>query len=100
MSAARVLAALAASALLVACGGAEPRSESAANRPAIARVHASKCGACHAPPEPGTHARETLVAAFDRHRRQNRVRLSPTEWNEMVDFLADPQNSRRTAITR
>jgi hypothetical protein len=100
VSGVRVLLALAAPLLVVACGGAEPRSELAASRPPIAGVHARRCGACHAPPEPGTRTRDALDAAFGRHRSQNRVRLSPAEWTEMVDFLAQPQNSRRSANTR
>lgn len=100
MSAARVLLAIAAPLLVVACAGAEPRTESAANRPPIAGVHASNCGACHAPPEPGTRTRDALDAAFSRHRSQKRVRLSPDEWTQMADFLAAPQNSRRAANTR
>jgi hypothetical protein len=36
--------------------------------------------------EPGSHSREALEAAFVRHR--TRLRLTETQWSELVEFLA------------
>src|SRR5580704_9210519 len=52
----------------------------------IARVHQSRCGACHVPIEPGERTRPELDAALARHRR--RVRLTQGEWARMIDYLA------------
>jgi hypothetical protein len=73
-----------------ACTGSAPRAdgaEGARTEPAhIVTVHVSKCGACHAPVEPGTRSREDIERALARH--QKRLRLSPDEWSAMVDYLA------------
>src|SRR5262249_23698908 len=53
----------------------------------IASIHASKCGACHTPVEPGTRSRPHIEAAMKRHRA--RARLSEPEWSALVDFLAE-----------
>ncbi|HTB73508.1 MAG TPA: hypothetical protein VK762_09710 [Polyangiaceae bacterium] len=55
----------------------------------IAAIHASKCGACHSPPNPRTRSREYLEDALSRHRK--RVHLSRDEWAEMTDYLAIPE---------
>jgi hypothetical protein len=55
----------------------------------IAAIHASKCGACHSPPNPRTRSREYLEDALSRHRK--RVHLSSDEWAEMTDYLAIPE---------
>ncbi|HZU81940.1 MAG TPA: hypothetical protein VE987_03440 [Polyangiaceae bacterium] len=65
----------------------------------IAAIHASKCGRCHAPPEPKTRTREHLADAFGRHR--TRLRLSAEQWAALVDYLgageaAAPAASERT----
>jgi hypothetical protein len=57
-------------------------------RDAIAKVHASKCGSCHTPPDPDTRTREHIEDAFSRHRK--RVRLTDEQWAMMVDYLALP----------
>jgi hypothetical protein len=59
----------------------------------IARVHASKCGSCHTPPDPETRTRPHIEEAFSRHKK--RVRLTSEEWAMMVDYLAVPDG--RTA---
>ncbi len=75
---------------LAACAAAAPRDGSTdpADR-AIAAVHVSKCGACHAAPDPKTRTREYLEDALSRHKR--RVRLTRDEWAEMLDYLAMPE---------
>ena len=55
-------------------------------RPAIAAIHARKCGSCHTPPEPKSRTRVELDAALGRHK--NRVRLTPAQWALMIDYLA------------
>jgi hypothetical protein len=79
---------------LVACAGApSPSGSSEAAERDIARLHASKCGACHTAPAPKTRTREHLEDAFTRHKR--RVRLTSEEWVELTDYLALPEG--RTA---
>jgi hypothetical protein len=72
--------------LVAAC---EPAASPGA--PPIASLHASRCGKCHAPPEPGSHTRAQLEGVFGRHR--GRARLSPEEWSAMVDYLAAPEGA-------
>jgi hypothetical protein len=92
MSARRVvsLAWVALAPWLGACAAATPPDGSTA-RPdgAIAAIHASKCGACHTPPDPKTRTRPYVEEALSRHRK--RVRLRSEEWAEMVDYLAMPE---------
>ncbi len=57
--------------------------------PPIARVWASRCGACHTPVEPGTRTRAHIEEALARH--HTRVALSDDEWAAMRDFLAKPE---------
>ena len=80
-------------AILPACASS-PRapSESSGDAPPIAKVHRAKCANCHEPPEPGIRPRADLDAAVARHR--SRLKLSPTEWAAMVDFLAAPASPR------
>ncbi len=75
---------------LAACAAAPAPSGSTAPTEgiAIAKVHASKCGSCHSPPQPDTRTREHIEDAFSRHKR--RVRLTNEEWAMMVDYLAMP----------
>jgi hypothetical protein len=69
----------------VACG--RP-AETSGEGPSVARLHASKCGSCHVPVEPGTRSRSHLESAFARHEAQKRVRLTAQEWDAMVEYLA------------
>lgn len=81
--------ALAASVVLAGCSGATSSPASSAgspDAPPIARVHRSKCGACHAPVEPGTRSRADIEAALRRHR--NRVHLTERQWADLVEYLA------------
>lgn len=64
------------------------RQSAAAGGGVITMLHASKCGKCHAPPEPQSHSRDELEAAFGRHRE--RVRLTTAQWAAMLDYLAPP----------
>jgi|SRR5580704_11628292 hypothetical protein len=92
MSAGRVvsLAWLALGPALAACAaGAPPGGSTEPAERAIAAVHLTKCGACHAPPDPKTRTREYLEDAFSRHKK--RVRLTSSEWAEMTDYLAMPE---------
>jgi hypothetical protein len=63
------------------------------SRSGIAKIHATRCGGCHVPPEPGSHSRADLEKAFARH--QKRARLTHEEWREMVEFLATPDQQAR-----
>jgi hypothetical protein len=57
----------------------------------IARVHQSRCGACHTPVEPGQRSRAELASALARHGK--RVRLTQGEWAQMIDYLAARENA-------
>jgi hypothetical protein len=72
-------------------GQGAPAASSADSPPPIARIHTTKCGSCHTPPEPKTRARAALDAAFARHRDQKRAILSPEQWDAMRDYLARPE---------
>ncbi len=78
---------------MAACASAPPPGARGASvepaEQAIAAVHVSKCGSCHAAPGPKTRTREHLEDAFARHKK--RVRLTNDEWAEMVDYLAMPE---------
>jgi hypothetical protein len=75
---------------LGACAAATPPDgTTASGESAIAAIHASKCGACHTPPDPRTRTREYVEQALSRHRK--RVRLSSEEWAEMTNYLAIPE---------
>jgi hypothetical protein len=77
----------------VGCG-ASPQSSATPQAPRAAVVASvdgehiwrSKCGSCHTPVDPGSHGRDALVDALSRHRK--RVRLDPTQWQAVTDFLA------------
>jgi hypothetical protein len=75
---------------LGACSAARPPDGSTAPAErAIAAIHASRCGACHTPPDPRTRTRQYALEALSRHRK--RVRLSNDEWAEMANYLAIPE---------
>jgi hypothetical protein len=78
---------------LAACASAPSPGGSTASsdRNAIATVHTSKCGSCHAPPAPKTRTRDHLEEALSRHKR--RVHLTREEWAAMVDYLAMPEGN-------
>jgi hypothetical protein len=71
---------------LVACAPSAPAASSAESGNEIAKIHRSKCGACHVHVEPGERTRAELETALSRHRR--RARLTEAQWSEMVDYLA------------
>jgi hypothetical protein len=52
----------------------------------IVVLRAQKCGSCHALPEPKSHTRADLEGASLRHK--NRVRLTPSQWARLIDYLA------------
>jgi hypothetical protein len=68
---------------LTGCADAprEPRAE----EPPIAAVWRARCGACHAPVQPGERSAETLRAAAKRH--EKRVHLAAAEWDALVAWL-------------
>ncbi len=78
---------------LTACAAAPAPGEWATptERDAIATMHVSKCGSCHAPPVPKTRTRQHIEDAFSRHKK--RVRLTDEEWAMMVDYLAMPEGN-------
>jgi hypothetical protein len=83
----RALLSVAAAVPLLACVGcSSTRPSNIADGPPIAAVHASKCGACHVPVEPGTRSREQLEGAFTRHQR--RLHLTQEQWQQMIEYLA------------
>lgn len=49
-------------------------------------LRTQKCARCHAPPEAMHHTRAELETILGRHR--SRARLTPEEWDAMVDLLA------------
>jgi hypothetical protein len=63
-------------------------AENADHAPSVATLHASKCGSCHVPVEPGTRSRSHLETAFARHEAQKRVKLTAEQWDAMVEYLA------------
>jgi hypothetical protein len=74
---------------LIACGASTPSAGSPpAPDAAIAALHDRKCGACHAPPQPGTRTSEELEAAFTRHKK--RVHLTSAQWRAMTEYLVAP----------
>jgi cytochrome c5 len=72
--------------------GAAPESSEAsaptasAGAPEIARIHRSRCGACHQRVEPGARTRPVLEEALSRH--HTRVHLTDEQWAAMIDYLA------------
>jgi len=88
--------ALAALAVLPACGEATPASKVASATQVtsaddgelrdVRSIHRSRCGNCHVRVEPGTRSRAQLNDAFTRHHK--RVRMNDREWASMVDYLA------------
>jgi hypothetical protein len=86
----------AACAILVACGGASSSSTHPAtvssDEPQAASVWRSKCGSCHVPVEPGSHTRDAIETALQRHHK--RVRLSDEQWTQLVDFLAPKEQAK------
>jgi hypothetical protein len=70
------------------CGAAGGGQDATSTAPAteIARIHRTKCGACHVRVEPGERTRAQIEAALPRHR--TRVHLREEQWAEMVDYLA------------
>ena len=76
---------------LAGCGGAGQGNEAESPAPAsaIARVHKSRCGACHVRVEPGERTRAELEVALARHHK--RVHLTDEQWQAMIDYLAGAQ---------
>lgn len=97
---ARVLTAGLVAALLAACGGA-PVAGAGDTPPGateIARVHRTRCGACHLRVEPGERSRAELEAALAKHRK--RVPLREEQWSEMIDYLAAAPSTAANAPSR
>lgn len=78
-----------------ACGASAPAATMPASEApsagAVARAEGehiwrSKCGSCHTPVDPGSHARGQIVEALSRHR--TRLRLASTQWQAVTEFLA------------
>lgn len=67
-------------------GCAEPAHTPRADEPAIATVWRARCGACHAPVQPGERSEEALRAAAKRH--EKRVHLAAAEWDALVAWLS------------
>jgi hypothetical protein len=89
IAAARRIAFGAACASITACSAAAPSPR--AEEPPIVAIWRARCGACHAPVEPGTRGTSALRAAEKRHAK--RVHLAPEEWDALVAWLAS-QRSR------
>ena len=77
-------AAIAALALgLGAC--ASTANEPRVAEPPIASVWRARCGACHAPVQPGERSFDALRAAAKRH--DKRVHLAAAEWDALIAWL-------------
>jgi hypothetical protein len=81
----RSFRALAVAALGLA-GCSAPAHGPRAEEPAIAAVWRARCGACHAPVQPGELREATLRAAAKRH--DKRVHLAAAEWDALVAWLS------------
>jgi hypothetical protein len=68
-----------------------------ASREEIARLHRSRCGACHVRVEPGQRSREVLDAALTRHRK--RVSMYEEQWAAMIDYLAPARAGAKDETT-
>jgi hypothetical protein len=76
--------------LVVACASTPPPGDASDDTArSVARLHTSKCNACHTAPAPKTRTREHLEDAFTRHKR--RVSLTSEEWADLTDYLAMPE---------
>jgi hypothetical protein len=84
MARARVSAVVVIALGLAGCGStaSAPRAE----EPASAAVWRARCGACHAPVQPGERSVTALRAAAKRHAK--RVHLAAAEWDALVAWLA------------
>lgn len=54
--------------------------------PAIVELWHARCNQCHVPVQPGTRERAALRPALERHKK--RARLSASDIDELVDYLA------------
>ena len=79
---------------LAACSGASTNAaESPTPGSGDARaIRGHVCARCHALPEAGQHTRVELEAIVQRHR--TRARLTPRQWESMIDLLAIPDETR------
>jgi hypothetical protein len=80
-------------ALLSACGGgpgAVATTPTAGGGVAFdpAATNRAKCGACHAPFDPGGHTKADLEKVLKVHQAEKRVALRQDEWQQMIDYLA------------
>jgi Skp family chaperone for outer membrane proteins len=66
-------------------GCSAPTHAPHAEEPAIAAVWRARCGACHAPVQPGERSAEALRAAAKRH--DKRVHLAAAEWDALIAWL-------------
>jgi hypothetical protein len=82
-----------------ACGGrtVAATDPGRVTQPPIVQIYLGRCGMCHERVAVGTHSRQDLDQALMRHRK--RLRLSPEQWTQLVDYLAAQRNrpSRETA---
>jgi hypothetical protein len=54
--------------------------------PAVVDLWRARCNQCHVPVQPGTRERAALRPALQRHKK--RARLSESDVDELVDYLA------------
>ena len=81
---------------VVACGGggggagAMTTATATSGAPAFdpAATNQAKCGACHAPFDPGGHTKAELERVLKVHQNEKRVVLQQGEWQQMIDYLA------------
>jgi hypothetical protein len=80
---------------LSACGGSASGGQGATSPETSsgtafnpAATNQAKCGACHAPLDPGGHTKEDLEKILKVHEKQRRVALKPDDWRQMIDYLA------------
>jgi mono/diheme cytochrome c family protein len=57
------------------------------------KIYRAHCGACHVPVTPQTLGHDELMKDLLRHR--DRVRLSESQWNDLVNALAATRSIHR-----
>ena len=84
------LLATCAAAVLVACGGAQPRPAGADGQPASEgrRLYLAKCTACHSAYSPSDHTPAEWAAKIDEMERNKRVHLTTDERAMILAYLS------------
>jgi hypothetical protein len=75
---------------IAACGGASSGPGPAApdGTGSAEQINRTKCGACHAPFDPGTHTKAQLEPILKKHKDEGRARLGDEDWARLTDYLS------------